>query len=171
MPRTKEIQKFAIYAEAKGYWRPLIMTHLPFARLIDDIVYPYENNESFMIDGAPLKRDLITKFKILRLLDDFPEHWDRGAVPSARRGPPPPLLRRCHGPIAQILSPGYSAPDARLRAKTGRIDPNRRHRLCPVSQALGQRHAVNEGTGGSALGSDQFKGLVHHAAHLLRSPG
>ena len=77
MPRTKEIQKFAIYAEAKGYWRPLIMTHLPFARLIDDIVYPYENNESFMIDGAPLKRDLITKFKILRLLDDFPEHWDR----------------------------------------------------------------------------------------------
>ncbi len=77
MSNPREIQKFAVYAEAQGYWRPLIMTHLPFARLIDDIVYPYEKNESFLIDGAPLQRDRITKFKILRLLGDFPEHWDR----------------------------------------------------------------------------------------------
>ncbi|MFB3788534.1 MAG: hypothetical protein ACE15F_19420 [bacterium] len=77
MPSQKEIQKFAIYAEAKEYWRPLIMTHLPFARLIDDIVFPFEKNEPFLIDGAPLQRDRITKIKILRLLSDFPESWDR----------------------------------------------------------------------------------------------
>lgn len=59
-------QKFAIYAEAADIARPLIMTGLTVGRLIDEIVHPYEADESFFVDGAPLKRAKLKRIKILK---------------------------------------------------------------------------------------------------------
>ncbi len=71
---------FAVFAEAVDYDKPLIQAGLPFGRLIDEIVVPYQNGEPFFIDGAPLTRKTIRKLKILKenkdcqeLLNDF--HW------------------------------------------------------------------------------------------------
>ena len=62
---------FAVLAEAKNYERHLVMTDLPFARVIDDIVVPYEDKKPFFIDGLPVKRDDIKRIKILRQDDRF----------------------------------------------------------------------------------------------------
>jgi hypothetical protein len=48
---------FAVLIEAGGYDKPLISTNMTFARLLDDIVVPYEKNETFFADGACVKRD------------------------------------------------------------------------------------------------------------------
>ena len=44
--------RFAVFAEADGQPKPLILTNLTFARLLDDIVVPYQTGEPFFIDGA-----------------------------------------------------------------------------------------------------------------------
>ena len=62
---------FAVFAEAEEYDRPLILTDLTFARLIDDVVFPFKKKEPFFIDGAPIKREKIRKLKILRQKDHF----------------------------------------------------------------------------------------------------
>ncbi len=63
---------FAVLAEAEGYEKPLILTNLSFARLIDDVVYPFEKKEPFFIDGTPIMREKIRKLKILRQREYFP---------------------------------------------------------------------------------------------------
>lgn len=64
---TKQEQDmFAVFAEVDGYNKPLIMTHLPFARLMDDVVVPYQSDNPFFIDGAFLKRDKLKKLKIMK---------------------------------------------------------------------------------------------------------
>jgi len=64
---TKEGKDFySIFAEVSDYDRPLVQTHLTFARLIDDIVLPFEEDKPFFIDGAPIKKKDIRKLKILR---------------------------------------------------------------------------------------------------------
>jgi len=60
-------QYFAIYAEAQGYERPLVVLNLSFAKLLDDIVVPYQSNEPFFVDGAPITRDKIRRLKILKV--------------------------------------------------------------------------------------------------------
>jgi len=57
---------FAVFAESDGYDKPLIMMGLTFARLMDDIIVPYESKQPFFIDGAPVTREKIRKLKILR---------------------------------------------------------------------------------------------------------
>ena len=56
-------EKFAIYAEADDYKKPLIVMNLTFALLMDDVVVPYKAGEPFFIDGAPLTLDKIKKLK------------------------------------------------------------------------------------------------------------
>lgn len=63
---------FAVFAEAAEYDKPLILTNLTFARLIDDILVLFERKKPFFIDGAPINREKIRKLKILRQKDDFP---------------------------------------------------------------------------------------------------
>lgn len=63
---------FAVFAEVKGYEKPLILTDLTFARLIDDVLIPFEEKKPFFIDGAPVKREEIHRLKILRQKEDFP---------------------------------------------------------------------------------------------------
>ena len=65
MPELTD-QQFAVFAEATDIERPLIMTNLPFGKLIDDIVHPYEADEPFFVDGAPLTKKKIRRIKILK---------------------------------------------------------------------------------------------------------
>ena len=65
---TPEIEPFyAVYAEAQGHSKPLMLLELTFARLIDDIIVPYQTGEPFFIDGAPLTTEKITRIKVLKL--------------------------------------------------------------------------------------------------------
>jgi len=74
---AQEEQKFSVYAEAEGFDRPLIVIDLPFPRVIDDIVVPFEGNEPFFIDGAPLTRTKIRRLKILQQKDFFRTEFNR----------------------------------------------------------------------------------------------
>lgn len=71
---------FAVLAESKDYDKPLILTGLTFARLIDDVVFPYEESNPFFIDGVPLTREKIKRLKIIKESDWFKSefadlHW------------------------------------------------------------------------------------------------
>jgi hypothetical protein len=63
--------KFGIYAEAEGHSQPLIMTEIPFGRLMDDIVVPYQTDKPFFVDGAPVTKKSLKKLKIIRLDKNF----------------------------------------------------------------------------------------------------
>lgn len=77
---------FAVFAEVEGYDNPLILRGLTFARLIDDIVIPYEKKEPFFIDGAPIAKKEIRKLKILRQTKAFPQLFG-GLHYKLRHGP------------------------------------------------------------------------------------
>jgi len=62
---------FAVFAEAEGFETPLILINLTFARLIDDIVFPYEEKEPFFIDGVSISQKALKKLKILRQKERF----------------------------------------------------------------------------------------------------
>ena len=62
----KEEDLFAVFAEAEGQSKPLILTHLTFARLMDDVVLPYQTDQPFFVDGAPLKRKDLKRLKIIK---------------------------------------------------------------------------------------------------------
>jgi hypothetical protein len=62
---------FAVFAEVQDFDRPLILTDLTFARLVDDIIFPFENEEPFFIDGVPVSKKKVRMLKILRQKDTF----------------------------------------------------------------------------------------------------
>jgi hypothetical protein len=64
-------QLFAVFAEAEGHDRPLLQLDLTFPRLMDDIVVPYQNNDTFFVDGAPVSAAKLKRIKILRLAPEF----------------------------------------------------------------------------------------------------
>jgi hypothetical protein len=66
-----ENQKFAIIAESKNYERTLYLHDLTFARLIDDVVFPYETKEPFFIDGVAVKSEDLKKIKIVRQKESY----------------------------------------------------------------------------------------------------
>ncbi|MFT3880211.1 MAG: hypothetical protein QM703_11190 [Gemmatales bacterium] len=59
-------KKFSVYAECEGHSSPLYLTHLTFPQLIDDIVVPYESNNTFFIDGVALKKERLKRIKIIQ---------------------------------------------------------------------------------------------------------
>src|SRR5437667_10470710 len=72
---------FAVYIEAAGHDKPLVMTHLPFGRLMDDVVVPLQRGESFFVDGALLSKEIIRRLKIIRQQESFDMtfgrlHWN-----------------------------------------------------------------------------------------------
>ncbi|MEX2150388.1 MAG: hypothetical protein WD793_09225 [Steroidobacteraceae bacterium] len=75
MDQTNEL--FAVYAEAEGHERPLLQLDLTFARLMDDIVVPYQSDVAFFIDGAPVTASKLKRIKILRLTPDFCDARER----------------------------------------------------------------------------------------------
>ena len=70
--KTTENQ-FAVYATRKSDLLPLIQTHLPFGRLMDEIIVPYENEKTFFVDGAPIKATDVDRIKIIRQEKGFNE--------------------------------------------------------------------------------------------------
>lgn len=71
-----EVQdKFTVIAEADGYSSPLVLTNLPFARVMDDVIVPYQGDEPFFIDGAPLTRQRLKKLKIVRQKEFFEQSF------------------------------------------------------------------------------------------------
>ena len=64
-------ERFAVYAECEGVERPLVLIGLTFARLMDDVVVPYQGNETFFIDGAPVSPAKLKRIKLLRLTPEF----------------------------------------------------------------------------------------------------
>jgi hypothetical protein len=46
--------RFAVIAELKGDTGLLCLHNLPFGRLIDEVVSPYETDKPFFVDGAPV---------------------------------------------------------------------------------------------------------------------
>jgi hypothetical protein len=79
--KSEELELFSIYAELKGYENPLILCHIPFGRLMEDIIIPYDSGDSFFIDGVNCcQKDSMQKIKIIKqgkLFDDFFHdlHW------------------------------------------------------------------------------------------------
>jgi len=67
----KKQDMFAVYAVRRSEPTPLIQTHLPFGRLMDDIVVPFESDEVFFIDGAPVKANDLDRIKIVRQKESF----------------------------------------------------------------------------------------------------
>jgi len=62
---------FGVIAESEGYDKQLVLLDLPFGRLLDEIVVPYDNNESFFIDGVPVTKLKIRRIKIVELNDEY----------------------------------------------------------------------------------------------------
>ena len=44
--------RYAVYAEAEGHAKALIMTDLTFERLVDEVVVPYESDQPFFLESA-----------------------------------------------------------------------------------------------------------------------
>jgi hypothetical protein len=73
MTEAQKEDQFSVFAVRKSEQTPLIQTHLSFKRLMDDIVVPFESEESFFIDGAPVKATDLDRIKIIRLKEFFDE--------------------------------------------------------------------------------------------------
>ena len=79
MPDEQQEQQepqFAVLAEKKDHSKPLVLTHLPFGRLIDDVILPYAEDEPFFIDGVPVQRDQLERIKIIQQKERFGPHFD-----------------------------------------------------------------------------------------------
>ena len=75
MAEESEVESlYAVYAEAEGHENPLLQLNLTFARLIDDIVVPYQTNEAFFIDGAPITTEKLKRIKILKIGQNYEHH-------------------------------------------------------------------------------------------------
>jgi hypothetical protein len=57
---------YAVYAVRKAEFTPLIQTGLPFRRLMDEVVVPFESGEVFFLDGASVKSTDLDRIKIVR---------------------------------------------------------------------------------------------------------
>jgi len=40
---------YAVYVETEDHSKPLLQVNITFARLIDDIVFPYQSNDTFLL--------------------------------------------------------------------------------------------------------------------------
>ncbi|MEN8260132.1 MAG: hypothetical protein ABFS02_06020 [Pseudomonadota bacterium] len=62
---------YGVIAEADGYDKQLVLLDLPFGRLLDEIVVPYDSDDSFFIDGVPVTKAKIRRIKIVELSDEY----------------------------------------------------------------------------------------------------
>lgn len=71
MTTESDQNQFCVFAEVADIPAPLIITHLPFGRLMDEIVVPYQSGRPFFIDGAPVKADKLRRIKIIQQKPHF----------------------------------------------------------------------------------------------------
>jgi hypothetical protein len=69
----KEEDLFGLVAEIEGRQKQLVLLNLSFGRLIDEIVFPYEEDLPFFIDGVPITKNKIRRIKIIKLGQRFRE--------------------------------------------------------------------------------------------------
>lgn len=62
---------FGVIAEAEGYGNQLVLLNMPFGRLLDEIIVPYDSGEPFFIDGVPVTKPKIRRIKIVKLGDKY----------------------------------------------------------------------------------------------------
>ena len=60
-----EASQFNVFAVRKDSPQPLMQLDLPWQRLMEDIVAPFEAGELFFLDGAPVKATDLDRIKIL----------------------------------------------------------------------------------------------------------
>lgn len=70
-PEEERAERFGVVAEVEGRSRQLVLLNLPFGRLIDEIVVPYDSDEPFFIDGVPVTRKSVRRIKIVALSEGF----------------------------------------------------------------------------------------------------
>ena len=63
--------RFAVVCEERGEERPLYLHDLTFARLLEEVVIPFDQGEMFFVDGVPVSKEKIRRLKILRQEADF----------------------------------------------------------------------------------------------------
>lgn len=69
---VKEEEKtYGVIAEISGNVKQLVLLYLPFGRLLDEIVVPYDSGETFFVDGVPVSNDKIQRIKIVECGDKF----------------------------------------------------------------------------------------------------
>lgn len=92
-PHDPEVEplQFAVYANVDGHRSPLLALHLPFGRLLNDIVLPYQTERPFFIDGVPVSKAAIQRIKIVqetaglrRLLGWLHDGMRRGPIDKQR---------------------------------------------------------------------------------------
>ena len=69
---------FAVYAEKKGYDKPLMLVDLTFGEIMETVVKPHETNNPFRIDGvliAPTSD--VVKLKIVEQDANFMTEYRR----------------------------------------------------------------------------------------------
>jgi hypothetical protein len=64
---------YAVVAEVEGYPTQLVLLGLPFGRLMDEVIVPYDTDQPFFIDGVPVTKQKIRRVKILQLTDAYKE--------------------------------------------------------------------------------------------------
>ncbi len=64
-------RRFGVIAEVEDRKKQLVLLNLPFGRLIDEIIVPYDIDEPFFIDGVPLTRKSVRRIKIVELGQGF----------------------------------------------------------------------------------------------------
>jgi len=64
-PEKTDDRKFVLYAVRKDRPGPLIQISLPWERLMEDVVFPFDEGEMFFIDGAAVKSTDLDRLKIL----------------------------------------------------------------------------------------------------------
>ncbi len=62
---------FGVIAEVDGHAKQLVLLNVTFARLIDEIVVPYDTDEPFFIDGVSVSKKRIKRIKIISLTGRF----------------------------------------------------------------------------------------------------
>ena len=67
---------FAVILEVKERRNPALLHNLSFARLIDDIIVPYEMGDAFFVDGVPVKAPQVERIKIIRQAPSFEGDFD-----------------------------------------------------------------------------------------------
>lgn len=60
-----ESSRFTVFAVRKASPEPLLQLNLPWERLLNDIVEPYDAGQMFFVDGAPVKATDLDRLKIL----------------------------------------------------------------------------------------------------------
>ena len=69
--------RFTLLAVRKSSPEVLLQLDLPWERLMEDIVIPFESGEPFFVDGAPVKATELDRMKILVNGPEFSSHVNR----------------------------------------------------------------------------------------------